>query len=91
MPTYEYLCDTCEERFTVFMSIKDDHDAPIKEGCPDCKEPDKNNCKIRRLVTGGVGFIRKGSGWTESTSQTKEKHAKLNKLRQDSHMNDEAM
>ena len=91
MPTYEYLCDTCEERFTVFMSINADHDAPIKDGHPDCKEPDKNKCKIRRLVTGGVGFIRKGSGWTESTSQTKEKHATLNKLRQDSHMNDEAM
>ena len=90
MPTYEYLCETCEERFTVFMSINDDHDAPVKEGNRDCKEPNKK-CKVRRIVTGGVGFIRKGSGWTESTSQTKEKHAKLNKLRQDSHLNDEPM
>jgi len=83
MPTYEYLCETCGERFELVMSIKDDHSI---ESHPDCKH--KNN-KVRRIITGGVGFIRKGRGWTESSNQTKEKHEKIMKLRQDSHMNDE--
>lgn len=84
MPTYEYLCETCGERFEVIQSIKD----ASLETHPKCKH--KIN-KVRRIITGGVGFIRKGSGWTESSKQTKEKHEKIMKLRQDSHMNDEPM
>ena len=53
MPTYEYECKKCSHRFEVFQSMSDE---PIKE-CPECGE------QVRRLVSGGVGVIFKGSGF----------------------------
>jgi putative FmdB family regulatory protein len=52
MPTYEYECDACGLRFERKQSMTD---APLTE-CPAC------HGKVRRLVTGGAGFILKGSG-----------------------------
>ncbi|MDY6967631.1 MAG: FmdB family zinc ribbon protein [Spirochaetota bacterium] len=51
MPTYEYVCLSCGERFDQFQRMED---APL-EKCPDCRGP------VRRLITGGGGFIMKGS------------------------------
>jgi len=52
MPTYEYECEKCGVRFECRQPITD---APLAK-CPKC---DGN---VRRLVTGGAGFIFKGSG-----------------------------
>ena len=52
MLTYEYECDACGLRFKRRQVITED---PITE-CPEC------NGKVRRLVSGGAGFIFKGSG-----------------------------
>ena len=53
MPTYEYRCRKCGHRFELFHSIKDD---TIKR-CPKCKG------RADRLISGGAGFLFKGSGF----------------------------
>ncbi|MEN6360681.1 MAG: zinc ribbon domain-containing protein [Smithella sp.] len=50
MPTYEYECSRCGLHFEKQQSIKDE---PIKQ-CPECGE------SVRRLVSGGIGFMMKG-------------------------------
>jgi putative FmdB family regulatory protein len=57
MPTYEYICQNCGEKFEVFQSMKD---APIKT-CPRCKKR-----RVKRLVGRGAGVIFKGSGFYET-------------------------
>ena len=54
MPTYEYQCDACGERFEKFQSIT----APAIKKCPKCG---KN--KVRRLISSGAGILFKGSGF----------------------------
>jgi putative FmdB family regulatory protein len=54
MPTYEYACDACGHRFEEFQSIMA---KPITK-CPACKKR-----KVKRLISGGAGFIFKGSGF----------------------------
>lgn len=53
MPTYEYKCDTCGYIFEEFQSINDE---PIKI-CPKC------GGNVKRIISGGVGLIFKGSGF----------------------------
>ncbi|MCK4606901.1 MAG: zinc ribbon domain-containing protein [candidate division Zixibacteria bacterium] len=53
MPTYLYHCRDCREDFEEFQSITD---KPI-EVCPRC------GGKAERIITGGVGFLLKGSGF----------------------------
>ncbi|MBC8106282.1 MAG: zinc ribbon domain-containing protein [Anaerolineae bacterium] len=54
MPTYEYQCDACGERFEKFQSMSA---TPVKK-CPKCG---KN--KVRRLISAGAGILFKGSGF----------------------------
>lgn len=54
MPTYEYACSACGHRFEEFQSIT----AKPLTKCPRCK---KN--KVQRLISGGAGFLFKGSGF----------------------------
>ena len=54
MPTYEYVCDACGEKFEKFQSMT----APAIKKCPKCG---KN--KVRRLIGTGAGLIFKGSGF----------------------------
>lgn len=58
MPTYEYKCDSCGIKFEARQSINDD---PITQ-CTRC------NGKVRRLISGGSGFIMKGSYGSVSKS-----------------------
>ncbi len=53
MPTYQYRCPNCENEFEEFQSIID---APLDK-CPKCGQ------KPKRIITGGVGFLLKGSGF----------------------------
>ncbi len=50
MPTYEYQCDACGHEFEQRQAITAE---PLRK-CPQC------GGKIRRLVSGGAGFIIKG-------------------------------
>ena len=54
MPTYDYICNNCENMYEYFQSMSD---APKKE-CPDCKKD-----SLRRVISGGTGLIFKGSGY----------------------------
>ncbi len=56
MPTYEYECLTEGHRFEEFQNIT----APPLTSCPEC------GGKVRRLISGGGGFLFKGSGFYET-------------------------
>ena len=57
MPTYEYLCDNCENTFEQMQSIT----AKALRKCPQC-----GKLKLRRLIGSGAGIIFKGSGFYET-------------------------
>lgn len=52
MPTYEYLCQTCNHRFETWQKMTDD---PLTE-CPEC------GGHIRRVLF-PAGIVFKGSGF----------------------------
>lgn len=54
MPTYEYACEACSHRLEKFQGIAD---APLRK-CPECGKR-----KLQRLISGGAGFLFKGSGF----------------------------
>ncbi|MDI6704297.1 MAG: zinc ribbon domain-containing protein [bacterium] len=53
MPTYEYECIDCGNRFEIFQSMTSN---PISK-CTKC------NGRVKRLLSPGAGFIFKGSGF----------------------------
>lgn len=53
MPTYDYQCRNCGERFEVEQKITDD----VITQCAIC-----NGGPVERLITGGT-FVLKGTGW----------------------------
>jgi len=65
MPTYEYKCTKCGYIFEEFQSI---NDRPFNE-CPKCKG------KTERVITGGTGFLLKGTGFY-STDHRSESYKK---------------
>ncbi len=54
MPTYEYVCSSCNNEWEFEQSIKE---AALTE-CPKC-----NQQTARRQISRGTGFILKGGGW----------------------------
>lgn len=56
MPTYDYLCNTCGEKFEHFQSMS----SPALKQRPGCE---KDDCNVKRIVSGGTGLIFKGSGF----------------------------
>jgi putative FmdB family regulatory protein len=57
MPTYDYVCRSCEKEFEIFQSIVDDR----LTDCPKCSAP-----ALERLIGVGAGIIFKGSGFYET-------------------------
>ncbi len=61
MPTYTYECEKHGE-FEWQHSIKDQ-----LEECPYCKKENEGTDKppqaVKRLISGGTGFMLKGGGW----------------------------
>ncbi len=83
MPTYEYRCNACENKWEEFQPITA---AAIKK-CPACK---KN--KAERIISAGGGIIFKGSGFyqTDYRSDSYKKGAKADKSSSDSSKSDAA-
>ena len=54
MPTYEYACGACDHRFERFQGMSE----PTLRKCPEC-----GRRKLQRLISGGAGFLFKGSGF----------------------------
>ncbi len=53
MPTYEYVCESCNYNFEVFLKMSDE---PVSV-CPKCGK------KVRQILSGGLGVNFKGSGF----------------------------
>ena len=56
MPTYEYICNECGERFENFQTMSS---RPLTKR-PNCE---KKNCNVTRVISGGSGLIFKGTGF----------------------------
>ena len=61
MPTYEYECPKCKNKFDVFQKMSD---KPLAK-CPKC------DAKADRLIISGSGIIFKGSGFYETDYKRK--------------------
>jgi len=61
MPTYDYECAKCGNRFELFQSIMS---KPVAV-CPKCKG------RAKRLIGEGAGIIFKGSGFYETDYKKK--------------------
>ena len=57
MPTYEYRCNACDNKWDEFQSMTS---APTKK-CPKCKK-----VKAERIISAGGGIIFKGSGFYQT-------------------------
>lgn len=77
MPTYEYQCKACENKWDEFQSIKAE---PTKK-CPKCKKG-----KAERIISAGGGILFKGSGFyqTDYRSESYKKGAEAAKKASDS-------
>lgn len=56
MPTYEYQCQHCGHQMEAFQSMGD---LPLIK-CAEC------GGKLQRMITGGSGFLLKGSGFYQN-------------------------
>jgi len=61
MPTYEYQCRSCAQRFDARQSIT----ARSRTRCPHCGK------KVDRLISAGAGFLFKGSGFYTTDHRSK--------------------
>lgn len=57
MPTYEYRCRACDNKWEEFQSIKAE---PTKK-CPKCRK-----AKAERIISAGGGILFKGSGFYQT-------------------------
>lgn len=57
MPTYDYVCKTCDHKWELFQSIK----ANAIRKCPEC-----GKLTAKRVIGPGAGIIFKGSGFYET-------------------------
>ncbi len=60
MPTYEYECTKCNHTFEEEAPMS----APPRQRCPRCRG------KVRRLISGGMGIVFKGSGFYVNDSRS---------------------
>jgi putative FmdB family regulatory protein len=57
MPTYDYICDSCQHEFEAFESIK----ANPQKVCPQCQAE-----SLRRKIGPGAAILFKGSGFYQT-------------------------
>jgi putative FmdB family regulatory protein len=65
MPTYDYVCDSCEHQFENFQSMS----SPVLKKCPAC-----GKSKLRRLIGAGAAIIFKGSGFYKTDYRSESYH-----------------
>lgn len=61
MPNYDYKCLTCNTRFEIYQSIKDE---PLAV-CPNC------NGQLKRMIGAGGGIIFNGTGFYQTDYKNK--------------------
>ncbi len=62
MPTYEYECQRCGDRFELFQGI---NEPPLRQ-CQKCKG------ELKRLIGAGGGVIFRGSGFYATDYRSEE-------------------
>jgi putative FmdB family regulatory protein len=76
MPTYEYRCKSCGHEFEEFQTMSSE---PLIM-CPKCAKS-----TLKRLMSGGVGLIFKGSGFYETDyKKSKSSSSSMKKSKPDS-------
>jgi putative FmdB family regulatory protein len=65
MPTYDYICFSCGNKFEMFQSMTE---KPISN-CPEC------GGKVKRLIGAGAGAIFKGSGFYQTDYKNTSKNS----------------
>ena len=68
MPTYDYICSECGERFEHFQTMT----SSVLTQKPNCEQ---EKCTVKRIVSGGTGLIFKGSGFYLTDYKNKDKPA----------------
>ena len=68
MPTYDYICSECGERFEHFQTMT----SSALTQKPNCEQ---EKCAVKRIVSGGTGLIFKGSGFYLTDYKNKDKPA----------------
>jgi len=63
MPTYDYVCTKCDNKFEAFHSMTAE---PLKE-CPKC------GGYVEKKISGGTGLVFKGSGFYITDYKNKSK------------------
>jgi len=71
MPTYDYICSECGERFEHFQTMA----SSALTQKPNCEQ---EKCAVKRIVSGGTGLIFKGSGFYLTDYKNKDKTKKPN-------------
>ena len=66
MPTYDYICSECGERFEHFQTMT----SSVLTQKPNCEQ---ETCAVKRVVSGGTGLIFKGSGFYLTDYKNKDK------------------
>jgi putative FmdB family regulatory protein len=74
MPTYEYHCTECGHEFEAFQNIKEE---PVTS-CPSC------HGRVERRISGGAGFLFKGSGFYITDYRSKDYQKAAAKEKRDS-------
>ena len=69
MPTYDYICSECGERFEHFQTMT----SSVLTQKPNCEQ---EKCAVKRIVSGGTGLIFKGSGFYQTDYKNKGKTEK---------------
>ena len=67
VPTYDYVCGKCGDRFELFQKMSD----PPRKRCPKCRG------SVRRLIGAGAGLLFKGDGFYVTDYRSKEYQAKV--------------
>ena len=68
MPTYDYICSECGERFEHFQTMT----SSVLTQKPNCEQ---EKCAVKRVISGGTGLIFKGSGFYLTDYKNKDKPA----------------
>ena len=84
MPSYRYKCEECDKVCDFLLPMGHKAEEVV---CKDKECGDAQGSKMTRVYT-APGVVWKCGGRTETTSETKEKHAKLKKLWDDSYVGD---
>lgn len=75
MPTYNYKCKACDERFDKLCRI-DDRKISVEEPCPSCGKTEVQQMIGAPLIGYELGgsLKRAGEGWKEVLSKVKATH-----------------